>query len=42
MHTEEGSIEMVNDFTYFGSNALVDGEIRDEMKCYVGKAAKGF
>ena len=40
--TEEGLIEMVNNFTYLGSNVRVDGEIRDEVKCRIAKAAKVF
>ena len=38
----EGPIEMVNYFTYLGSNVTVDGEIRDEVKCRIAKAAKAF
>ena len=42
MHTEGGPIEMVHGFTYLGSNITVDGEIRDEVKCRIGKAARAL
>ncbi len=42
VHTAEGEIEMVNNFTYLGSNITVDGEIRDEVKCHIARAAKAF
>lgn len=42
VYTEEGSKEMVNDFTYLGSNVMVDSKIRNEVKCRIAKAAKAF
>jgi hypothetical protein len=41
-HSEGGPIEIVHDFTDLGSNITVDGEIRDEVKCRIGKAARAF
>ena len=42
VHTEGGPIETVHDFTYLGSNITVDGEIKDEVKCRMSKAARAF
>ena len=42
VRTVGGPIEMVHDFTYLESNITVDGEIKDEVKCRIGKAAKAF
>ena len=39
---EEGKIEIVQDFTYLGSNITRDGEVTDEVKCHIGKAARAF
>ena len=39
---EEGKIEIVQDFTYLGSNITRDGEVTDEVKCRIGKAARAF
>ena len=33
---------MVNGFTYLGSTITVDGEIREEVKCRIGRAARAF
>ena len=39
---EGGKIEIVQDFTYLGSNITRDGEVTDEVKCHIGKAARAF
>ena len=39
---EGGKIEIVQDFTYLGSNITRDGEVTDEVKCRIGKAARAF
>ena len=40
--TEGGPVEMVNDFTYLGSNITVDGEVGTEAKLRIGKASRAF
>ena len=37
--TKGGPVEMVNDFTYLGSNITVDGEV---AKLCIGKASRAF
>ena len=39
---EEGTIELVPDFTYLGSNITSDGEVKSEVKIRIGKAARAF
>ena len=37
-----GVIEMVNDFTYLGSNLSADGELSCEVTCRIAKASKAL
>ena len=37
-----GQIEMVSDFTYLGSNITSDGEVKEDVKIRIGKAARAF
>ena len=37
-----GEIEIVQDFTYLGSNITTDGEVDNEVKIRIGKAARAF
>ena len=38
----EGQIGMVSDFTYLGSNITSDGEVKEDVKICIGKAARAF
>ena len=39
---DSGSIEIVQDFTYLGSNITCDGEVQNEVKIRISKAARAF
>ena len=39
---EGGKIEILQDFTYLGSNITRDGEVTDEVKCHIGKTARAL
>ena len=39
---EGGPIEIVQEFTYLGSSISKDGEVKGEVKCRIGKAARAF
>ena len=39
---EGGPIEIVQEFTYLGSSISRDGEVKGEVKCRIGKAARAF
>ena len=38
----DGQIEIVRNFTYLGSNIMDNGEVSDEVKCHISKAARDF
>ena len=38
----DGQIEIVRNFTYLGSNITDSGEVSDEVKCRISKAARAF
>ena len=38
----DGQIEIVRNFTYLGSNITDSGEVSDEVKCCISKAARAF
>ena len=42
VQVEGGSIEMVEDFPYLGSNISSDGELKKEISCRIAKAARAF
>ena len=42
LQLEADQIEIVSDFTYLGSNITRDGEVKEEVKCRIGKAARAF
>ena len=42
LQLEADQIEIVSDFIYLGSNITRDGEVKDEVKCRIGKAARAF
>ena len=37
-----GQIEIIRNFTYLGSNITDNGEVSDEAKCRISKAARAF
>ena len=39
---KEGAIEIVPDFTYLGSTITNNGEVKEEVKRRIGKAARAF
>ena len=39
---DSGSIDIVQDFTYLGSNITSDGELQNEVKIRISKAARAF
>ena len=39
---DEGPVEIVKSFTYLGSNITDDGEVSEEVKCRIIKAARAF
>ena len=39
---ERGPIEIVQEFTYLGSSISRDSEVKSEVKCRIGKAARAF
>ena len=39
---EVGAVEVVEDFTYLGSNITRHGEIRNEVLYHIAKAARAF
>ena len=38
----DGQIEIVRNFTYLGGNITDNGEVSDEVKCHISKAARAF
>ena len=42
MQVPGGQIDMVNDFTYLGSTITRDGEVNQDVKLRIGKAARAF
>ena len=42
LHVELQKGEIVQDFTYLGSNIMRDGEVQDEVKLHFSKAARAF
>ena len=36
------AIEVVDEFSYLGSNITSDGELQKEVHCWIGKAARAF
>lgn len=39
---DSGSIDIVQDFMYLGSNITSDGEVQNEVKTRISKAARAF
>ena len=39
---DSGSIEIVQDFTYLGSNITSNGKVQNEVKIHISKAARAF
>ena len=42
MELDSGSIKIVQDFTYLGSNITSNGEVQNEVKIRISKAARAF
>ena len=42
MQVEGGTVEVVNHFTYLGSNISRDGEVTVEVDCRIAKASKAI
>ena len=42
MQLDGGTIELVEDFTYLGSNITEDGVVRKEVATRIGKACRAF
>ena len=42
VQVEGGTVEIVNHFTYLGSNILRDGEVTVEIDCRNAKASRAF